>query len=158
MSTPAKRRLMKDFKSITDLEERSVFASPLENDLLTWCAIILGPEDTPFQNGTFSLLLEFEETFPATPPNVKFISKMFHPNIYKNGELCLDILKNKWTPNYDIFSVLLSIQSLLNDPNVNSPANTEAAEMYSNNKDQYFKKVKEMVEDSWTDIDVNEQF
>ncbi len=75
--------------------------------------------DTPFEDGTFRLLLHFEEAYPNKPPQVKFVSKMFHPNVYANGELCLDILQNRWSPTYDVVAILTSVQSLLNDPNPN---------------------------------------
>lgn len=75
--------------------------------------------DTPFEDGTFKLCLTFDETYPNKPPTVKFISKMFHPNVYANGELCLDILQNRWSPTYDVAAILTSIQSLLHDPNPN---------------------------------------
>lgn len=73
--------------------------------------------DTPFAGGTFRLIMTFEETYPNRPPQVKFVSKMFHPNVYNNGELCLDILQNRWSPTYDVMAILTSVQSLLNDPN-----------------------------------------
>ncbi len=77
------------------------------------------PAETPFEDGTFRLLLTFEEAYPNKPPQVKFVSKMFHPNVYANGELCLDILQNRWSPTYDVVAILTSVQSLLNDPNPN---------------------------------------
>lgn len=73
--------------------------------------------DTPFEDGSFRLTLTFSEAYPNKPPTVRFVSKMFHPNIYHNGELCLDILQNRWSPTYDVAAVLTSVQSLLNDPN-----------------------------------------
>lgn len=76
--------------------------------------------ETPFEDGTFRLTLSFEETYPNKPPTVRFLSKMFHPNVYANGELCLDILQNRWSPTYDVAAILTSIQSLFNDPNPNS--------------------------------------
>lgn len=60
---------------------------------MVWEAIIFGPQDTPFEDGTFKLTLEFTEEYPNKPPNVKFISKMFHPNVYADGSICLDILQ-----------------------------------------------------------------
>lgn len=75
----------------------------------------------------FELFLEFTEEYPNKPPKVKFTSKLFHPNIYKDGNICLDILSTNWSPIYDVSSILTSIQSLLSDPNPNSPANAEAA-------------------------------
>jgi ubiquitin-protein ligase len=63
--------------------------------------------------------MTFNENYPNSPPTVKFISKIFHPNVYANGELCLDILQNRWSPTYDVVAILTSVQSLLNDPNPN---------------------------------------
>lgn len=86
---------------------------------------------------------------PNKPPQVKFVSKMFHPNVYANGELCLDILQNRWSPTYDVAAILTSIQSLFNDPNPNSPANAEAANLYRENRKEYVRRVRETVEESW---------
>lgn len=153
MSTPAKRRLMKDLRIVRTDSDRTIFAEPLENDLMTWIAVILGPEATPFEGGTFSLVLRFPETYPQDPPRIKFVSEMFHPNIYPNGELCLDILNNRWSPSYDVLAVLISIQSLLNDPNVKSPANADAAQLFSTDVHAYTRRIKESVERSWMDVE-----
>lgn len=153
MSTPAKRRLLKDLKELQNTKNRTVFASPLDEDILTWAAIIVGPKETPFENATFSMSMEFDESYPSNAPNCQFISKVFHPNIYTNGELCLDILNKGWSPNYSITTVLMSVQSMLNDPNIKSPANLEAANLYENDRILYRKKVRDCVELSWYDID-----
>lgn len=76
-------------------------------------AVIIGPSDTPFEDGTFRLVMHFEEQYPQKPPGVKFISTMFHPNVYATGELCLDILQNRWSPTYDVAAILTSIQRLV---------------------------------------------
>lgn len=107
--------------------------------------------ETPFEDGTFKLLLTFDESYPNKPPTVKFLSRMFHPNVYANGELCLDILQNRWSPTYDVAAILTSIQSLLHDPNPNSPANAEAAQLYRENMKEYVRRVKATVEESWLD-------
>lgn len=119
-------------------------------------------------------MMHFEEQYPNKPPSVKFISQMFHPNVYATGELCLDILQNRWSPTYDVAAVLTSIQrcvkmekrrvsdirkstlanmipSLLNDPNTGSPANVEASNLYKDNRKEYTKRVRETVEKSWED-------
>ena len=83
------------------------------------CTEYLQTADTPFEDGTFKLLLTFDESYPNKPPSVKFLTIMFHPNVYANGELCLDILQNRWSPTYDVAAILTSIQSLLHDPNPN---------------------------------------
>jgi ubiquitin-protein ligase len=76
---------------------------------------------------------------------------MFHPNVYQDGSLCLDILQNRWSPTYDVSTILTSIQSLLHDPNPNSPANANAAQVYQENRREYDKRVRDIVEQSWAD-------
>ncbi|POS86651.1 ubiquitin-conjugating enzyme E2 2 [Erysiphe pulchra] len=162
MSTAARRRLMRDFKASnvrmqTD-PPAGVSACPVADNVMTWNAVIIGPADTPFEDGTFRLVMQFEEQYPNKPPSVKFISQMFHPNVYATGELCLDILQNRWSPTYDVAAVLTSIQRhvfkgflLLNDPNTSSPANVEASNLYKDNRREYIKRVRESVEKSWED-------
>ena len=143
-----------------------VSASPVADNVMTWYvtqstqrltsnddrnAVIIGPADTPFEDGTFRLVMQFEEAYPNKPPGVKFVSQMFHPNVYGTGELCLDILQNRWSPTYDVAAILTSIQSLLNDPNTSSPANVEASNLYKDNRKEYTKRVRETVEKSWED-------
>lgn len=108
------------------------------------------PEETPWEGGTFKLVLDFSEDYPNKPPLVKFVSKLFHPNVYNDGGICLDILQSNWSPIYDISAVLTSIQSLLCDPNPNSPANSEAARLFQENRREYNKRVQQIVEESWT--------
>lgn len=71
------------------------------------------PHDTPFEDGTFKLTIEFTEEYPNKPPTVRFVSKMFHPNVYADGGICLDILQNRWSPTYDVSAILTSIQVCL---------------------------------------------
>ncbi|KAK6027128.1 ubiquitin--protein ligase, partial [Ostertagia ostertagi] len=133
-----------------------VSGAPTEDNILAWEAIIFGPQDTPFEDGTFKLSLEFTEEYPNKPPTVKFISKMFHPNVYADGSICLDILQNRWSPTYDVAAILTSIQSLLDEPNPNSPANSHAAQLYQENRREYEKRVQQIVEQSWLNFGENE--
>lgn len=84
--------------------------APTDNNIMIWHAVIFGPHDTPFEDGTFKLTLEFTEEYPNKPPTVRFVSKMFHPNVYADGSICLDILQNRWSPTYDVSAILTSIQ------------------------------------------------
>ena len=95
--------------------------------------------------------MEFSEEYPSKPPAVRFLTTMFHPNIYSDGKICLDILSSQWSPIYDIAAVLTSIQSLLSDPNPASPANAEASQLYERDRREYNRKVREVVENSWVD-------
>jgi ubiquitin-conjugating enzyme E2 A len=151
MSTPCRRRLMRDFKRLQTDPPVGVTATPHPDNIMIWNAVIFGPEDTPFEDGTFRLELQFNETYPNNPPEVKFLTRMFHPNVYRTGHLCLDILQNRWSPTYDVAAVLTSIQSLLHDPNPSSPANAQAAQMYTSNRKEYERIVRETVEESWMD-------
>ena len=179
MSTPCKRRLLRDFKKMKNDPPAGISGAPYDDDIMKWDCVIFGfvnsftillqnrPEETPWEGGTFKLQMTFTEDYPNKPPKVKFITKMFHPNslylfitfhtewwnyiVYADGQICLDILQNQWSPIYDVVAILTSIQSLLTDPNPNSPANSEAARMYAENRKLYEKKVQEVVENSWGD-------
>jgi ubiquitin-conjugating enzyme E2 D/E len=108
-----------------------------------WIATIIGPEGTPFQGGIFKLDINFGSDYPFKPPKVKFITSMYHPNINSTGDICLDILKQQWSPALTIPKLLLSICSLMDQPNADDPLNTEAANMYKNNKTKYDERVRE---------------
>lgn len=123
---------------------------------MSWQAVIFGPDDTPWEGGTFNLTLDFTEEYPNKPPKVRFVTKMFHPNIYNDGQICLDILQNQWSPIYDISAILTSIQSLLCDPNPQSPANSEAAQLFQSNKREYNRRVRAVVEESWKDAGLDD--
>ncbi|PAA87844.1 hypothetical protein BOX15_Mlig031575g1 [Macrostomum lignano] len=153
MSSPAKRRLIRDFKRLQEDPPAGVSGAPNDNNILSWNCVIFGPQDTPFEDGTFQLSMEFSEEYPNKPPVVRFLSKMFHPNVYADGSICLDILQTKWSPTYDVSAILTSIQSLLDEPNPNSPANSVAAGLYQENKREYEKRVKAIVEESWSAAD-----
>lgn len=157
MSTPARRRLMRDFKRLQEDPPAGVSGAPTDNNIMIWNAVIFGPHDTPFEDGTFKLTLEFTEEYPNKPPTVRFVSKMFHPNVYADGSICLDILQNRWSPTYDVSAILTSIQSLLDEPNPNSPANSLAAQLYQENRREYEKRVAAIVEQSWLNFTEDEE-
>ena len=99
----AKKRLLTDFKRINqsqDTEDEGVLASPHEDDIMTWDCIIFGPENSVWENGVFKLQMIFTEEYPNKPPKVTMKTKVFHPNFYANGDICIDILKDQWSPIY----------------------------------------------------------
>lgn len=148
MASPATRRLLKDLQKIQKEEDNGINATPQEENLFTWEAIIEGPEKTPWEGGLFELKLEFNENYPSKAPNVSFVTEVFHPNVYSDGRICLDILMNQWSPVYDVWAILTSIRSLLCDPNPASPANSEAARLFQENKGEYERRVTKVVEKS----------
>uniref|UniRef100_A0A8B9MNA8 Ubiquitin conjugating enzyme E2 C n=1 Tax=Accipiter nisus TaxID=211598 RepID=A0A8B9MNA8_9AVES len=90
----------------------------------------------------YKLSLEFPSGYPYTAPTVRFLTPCYHPNVDTQGNICLDILKDKWSALYDVRTILLSIQSLLAEPNIESPLNTHAAELWKNQV-AYKKYVRE---------------
>ncbi|POI29855.1 hypothetical protein CIB84_006394 [Bambusicola thoracicus] len=91
----------------------------------------------------YKLSLEFPSGYPYTAPTVRFLTPCYHPNVDAQGNICLDILKEKWSALYDVRTILLSIQSLLAEPNIDSPLNTHAAELWKN-QTAYKKYLREM--------------
>ncbi|XP_035579901.1 ubiquitin-conjugating enzyme E2 C-like isoform X3 [Zalophus californianus] len=85
-----------------------------------------------YEDLRYKLLLEFPSGYPYNAPTVKFLTPCYHPNVDTQGNICLDILKDKWSALYDVRTILLSIQSLLGEPNIDSPLNTHAAELWKN--------------------------
>merc|ERR1711991_391322 len=140
---------MRDFKQIQKDPPEGISAAPQDTNILKWQAVIFGPDGTEWEDATFQLSLDFSEEYPNKAPLVKFLTPIFHPNVYADGSICLDILQNQWSPIYDIAAILMSIQSLLTDPNPKSPANSEAARLYLENRREYLRRVKELVEKNW---------
>jgi len=106
----------------------------VDDDLLTWQGIIVGPEGTPYVGGVFKLEIKFPSDYPYKAPKVTFATPIYHCNINRAGNICLDILKDKWSPVLTIGKVLLSICSLLSDPNPDDPLAPEIAEVFKNDR------------------------
>ncbi|GBE59328.1 ubiquitin-conjugating enzyme E2 [Babesia ovata] len=137
MSIEARKRLLLDLRKLQQELPDFVCASPIEGDLFNWQAVILGPVDTEWDGGIFTLSLKFPSDYPHAPPTVKFTTRIFHPNVYRDGSICLDILDREWSPVFDVCGILTSIQSLLTDPNNKSPANREAAILYTEHRAEF---------------------
>ncbi|KAK1276435.1 hypothetical protein QJS04_geneDACA011117 [Acorus gramineus] len=120
-------------------------AGPVAEDMFHWQATIMGPPDSPYAGGVFLVTIHFPPDYPFKPPKVAFRTKVFHPNINSNGSICLDILKEQWSPALTISKVLLSICSLLTDPNPDDPLVPEIAHMYKTDRSKY-----ETTARSWT--------
>jgi ubiquitin-conjugating enzyme E2 A len=140
------KRLTKELASLLS-EKNKIPGIIIENpsDIMVWNATIIGPPDSPYENGVFKMLIRFNDDYPVKVPSVKFITPMFHPNIYRDGKICVDILQDQWSPALNVRTILLSIMSLLTDPNPASPANRDAAMLYEN-RVEYDEKVREFIE------------
>ncbi|CAF1245615.1 unnamed protein product [Rotaria sordida] len=114
-----------------------------ENDITHWIGYIDGPEETPFAGGRFHLNIDFPEAFPFQPPRIRFITPIYHPNISIKGEICLDILHSQWSPALSIRALLISLCSLLTDPNVEHGLNRDALKLYQTDKQKYEEIARE---------------
>ncbi|CAJ1025545.1 putative Ubiquitin-conjugating enzyme [Leishmania utingensis] len=151
--TTAQRRLMQDYRTfqqnMAEGTNSDITALPVDGDFFHWHAVISGPCDTPWEGGLFKLDLIFGDDYPFSPPKVRFLTKgMFHPNVYVDGNICMDTLKGNWQSSLNLETLLISIQSLLSDPNPLSAANGAAARLLTENRSAYDEKIRALVEES----------
>ena len=130
----ALKRIQKELVDFNKDPPASISAGPVNDDLFHWQATIMGPPDSPYQGGVFFLNVHFPTDYPFKPPKCTFTTKIYHPNINGNGSICLDILKDQWSPALTISKVLLSIESLLTDPNPDDPLVPEIANIYKQDR------------------------
>ena len=127
----ALRRIQKELIDLGRDPPANCSAGPTnEADQFHWQATIMGPEDSPYHQGVFFLDIQFPADYPFKPPKVAFTTKVYHMNVNNNGAICLDILKDQWSPALTIPKILLSISSLLTDPNPADPLLPEIARQY----------------------------
>ncbi|XP_017863091.1 PREDICTED: ubiquitin-conjugating enzyme E2 R2 [Drosophila arizonae] len=152
-SSSAVRALAMEYKSLQE-EPVEGFRVKLINDdnLFEWEVAIFGPPDTLYQGGYFKAHMKFPHDYPYSPPTIRFLTKVWHPNVYENGDLCISILHppvddpqsgelpcERWNPTQNVRTILLSVISLLNEPNTYSPANVDASVMYRRWRDSQGK-------------------
>jgi ubiquitin-conjugating enzyme E2 G1 len=129
-----------------------------DSDIFKWQVTIIGPPDTLYDGGFFKALMTFRNDYPNSPPTVMFTSEMWHPNVYKDGRVCISILHepgddphgyedsaDRWRPIHTVESILVSIISMLSSPNDESPANIDAAKEWREDKAGFKKKVGRIV-------------
>ncbi|KAM1053645.1 hypothetical protein ACFX2I_001061 [Malus domestica] len=139
-TTSVSQRLQKELMSLMmSGGDLGVSAFPEGESIFTWVGTIEGGKGTMYEGFSYKLSLRFPLDYPFKPPQVKFETMCFHPNVDQFGNICLDILQDKWSSAYDCRTILLSIQSLLGEPNPESPLNSYAAALWSNKED--YKKM-----------------
>ena len=137
------RRLTKELQEIRKDPPLNISAGPINDNLFEWEAVLLGPTETPYEGGVFILNIHIPIDYPMKPPNILFKTKIYHPNINSTGAICLDILKSNWSPSLTLSKLLLSICSLLNDPNCDDPLVPDIAKEYKQNHSLFIKNAKE---------------
>ncbi|XP_060233423.1 ubiquitin-conjugating enzyme E2 D2 isoform X1 [Meriones unguiculatus] len=132
----ALKRIHKELNDLARDPPAQCSAGPVGDDMFHWQATIMGPNDSPYQGGVFFLTIHFPTDYPFKPPKVAFTTRIYHPNINSNGSICLDILRSQWSPALTISKVLLSICSLLCDPNPDDPLVPEIARIYKTDREK----------------------
>jgi ubiquitin-protein ligase len=130
-----------------------------DNNILLWNFLLFGPHGSPYEGGIYTGEIKFPHDYPVSPPVVRFISKLFHPNVYPDGNLCISILHTgndvsgyeheleRWRPIQNVRTIFVSILSLLHDPNPDSAANIDAAKLLRENKKAYCLKIRQEQEE-----------
>lgn len=142
------RRLLAELEELKKDTSSEYRAEPIDEDnLKEWRAIILGPSNTPYNRGVFHLSISFPDNYPFNPPKIFFNTKIYHCNISSGGGICLDILKQEWSPALTLSKVLLSITSLLSDCNPEDPLVPEIATLYKNDRELHDRRAR-----AWTSL------
>lgn len=137
------KRLKSEISDLTTSPPANCSAGPLdENNIFHWQGTIIGPEGSPYEGGIFYLRIDFSNDYPFKPPKIIFVTKIYHCNINSSGSICLDILKDQWSPALTISKVLLSICSLMNEPNPDDPLVQDIASLYKSNKMEHDMRAK----------------
>ena len=135
---------------VTDVleEDKQVGIKVVDNRNDSFLGVIRGPIGTPYEKGIFQLNITIPNEYPYEPPKVKFITRIWHPNISsQTGAICLDILKDAWSPALTLRTVLLSIQALLSAPEPDDPQDAQVASLYKSDYPKYVKTARE-----WTQM------
>eukprot|EP00483_Globobulimina_turgida_P008604 UN08622 len=135
----ALQRIVKELMLMDVDPPTNCAAGPRGDNLMDWLATIMGPVDSPYDGGVFFLQVTFTDSYPFKPPKIKFTTKIYHCNINQYGGIPLDILSDNWSPGLTISKCLLSICSLLTDPNPSDPMVPTIAKLYRTNRKKHDK-------------------
>ncbi|KAI8388690.1 ubiquitin-conjugating enzyme/RWD-like protein [Radiomyces spectabilis] len=142
LSSSAKR-ISKELAEISLDPPSNCSAGPKGDNLYEWVSTIAGPAGSPYAGGIFFLDVHFPQEYPFKPPKVVFRTRIYHCNINSQGAICLDILKDNWSPALTISKVLLSICSLLTDANPHDPLVGSIAQEYLNDREEHDRVARE---------------
>jgi len=121
------KRIEKETEKMLKNPIPGISAVPHKENPRYFDIVITGPKDSGYEKGIFKLEMFLPDEYPMVPPKVRFLTRIYHPNIDRLGRICLDILKDKWSPALQIDKVCLSIQLLLSTPNPDDPLDNKVA-------------------------------
>ncbi|KAF8809828.1 hypothetical protein BYT27DRAFT_7187097 [Phlegmacium glaucopus] len=142
VSPAVMRRVMRELSDLEKNPPEGIRAQTSDEDMLDVTGIIEGPEGTPYAGGYFRVKFKFTEEFPAAPPKCWFATKIFHPNVGANGEICVNTLKKDWKSTYGIGHILVTVKCLLIYPNPESALDEEAGKLLLENYSSYCDRAK----------------
>ncbi|PVU93559.1 hypothetical protein BB561_003204 [Smittium simulii] len=126
------KRLKNELMGLMMANIKGITAFPESDNMLSWIGSIEGAAETVYSGLKYKIKIKFSNDFPITAPTIVFTTPIYHPNVDKQGNICLDILKEEWSAVYNVQTILLSLQSLLGEPNPASPLNVDAAKLWEN--------------------------
>ncbi|OAK98136.1 ubiquitin-conjugating enzyme [Phaeosphaeriaceae sp. SRC1lsM3a] len=137
------KRIIKESERLVKEPVQGISATPHDDNLRYFDVTIDGPSQSPYEGGVFKLELFLPDDYPMTPPKVRFLTKIYHPNIDRLGRICLDVLKSNWSPALQIRTILLSIQALLGAPNPDDPLANDVAQAWKEDQSKAIATAKE---------------
>lgn len=140
------KRIIKETERLMSDPVPGITAEPDESNLRAFVVTMNGPESSPYEKGIFDLELYLPDDYPMCPPKVRFLTRIYHPNIDKLGRICLDVLKDNWSPALQIRTILLSIQALLASPNPDDPLANDVADDWKKDEAKAIEVAKEWTE------------
>eukprot|EP00415_Alexandrium_ostenfeldii_P003022 UN3022 len=146
----AVKRIPKELQDLRLDPPANCSAGPVGDNLFNWNATIMGPPDSAYSRSVFFLNINFPSDYPFMPPKCHFTTKIYHCNVDSNGTICLDILNDRWSPALTISKALLSISSLLTDPNPNDPLVPDIAQLYLNDRAKHDQTAREWIQNDTT--------
>eukprot|EP00918_Siedleckia_nematoides_P069714 GHVU01152026.1.p1 GENE.GHVU01152026.1~~GHVU01152026.1.p1 ORF type:complete len:152 (+),score=24.48 GHVU01152026.1:138-593(+) len=142
----AQNQLNKELKNLRADPIPQGDAAPKGEDMYSWEGFINGPEGTPYEGGKFKFDIKFPAEYPFKPPKINFSTKVLHPNITDQGQICLDLIADAWNPAVSLRQIILSLHTLLTDPNPSNPLVPEVAKLLQDDRPAFEAKVREWVQ------------
>ncbi|KAK6908289.1 ubiquitin-conjugating enzyme 4 [Kwoniella mangroviensis CBS 10435] len=141
----ATKRIKKEIADLSKENLGAISLQPNESNIFNWKAILPGPTGSPYEGGVFEVDIKVPEDYPFSPPHLHFVTKVYHCNIASTGAICLDLLKHAWSPALSLYKVILSLSSLLTDPNPADPLVPAIAQEYKRDRKKHDATAREWV-------------